>query len=777
MIRRKVTLLLPLFRPAHLVVVIFCQVFFLAVTHAQAPPGQITFKDHWAAYQDEEVVNVEESLTRLIGKTRFPEDLEVILAEARKKCTGDSCTHRLTHLSAGRLVQLGEVEMAGSMYYVLFDMASTSGLTVFQGKALLGLGELAKERGEHSLAQSLTDSALMIYRNTNDSANIIYTLVEQAQQLRDDGKPDSALGVLDRALHFRANEMSHEMTTAVSSAYSTQGRLHRSAGRYEEAYESYRQALDLAMLVDHETQIAVVTNNLGNIAHTQGLYDQALQYYYQSLEIKERLGNRRSAALAHHNIGAVKYDLEDYPSAMESFGLSNAIAEELSYEFLQAYNALRIGNCHRAQTAHSEALQSHLKAKKLATPLQQKKLVLEINQAIGQDLISLERHQEAYVILQDALASSIELSLKPEQAAILINLAELYADLYDQSDGDKSAKTENVPVSLAEIEAQLQQAYAMSKEQGNVENQLLALKTMRSFYKRYDNPRAQSQALEDYAILRDSMYRSERTQAITEWETKYKTAEQDKEILSLELQSQKESSQKRLWRWLTIATLIFFGLLVYLGNQLQRQRINKQRASEREQFRSQLSRDLHDEVGSTLTGLAMQSELLNDFSSEKDKAATENLAKMSRQAMQSMRDTVWAIDSRKDNTSDLIDRMRDFTAESDNLSHQSISLRSKLKEHRKIHPKTRQNVYLVYKEAITNALKHSGGSEIKAIIKDEGAMLHLTIQDNGKPDPQQIKTSGLGLQSMRQRAEECGGSFEYKMDGGFKISASFLVNP
>lgn len=180
-------------------------------------------------------------------------------------------------------------------------------------------------------------------------------------------------------------------------------------------------------------------------------------------------------------------------------------------------------------------------------------------------------------------------------------------------------------------------------------------------------------------------------------------------------------------------------------------------------IREKLSSDLHDDVGTLLAGLSMQSELLILQGVEQMNGLLEEVGNMSKEAMERLRDIVWAVDSRKDKYQNLIFKMRDFAAvilsrdqftthfDSEGIDEQSI-----------IEPSHREQLYFIFKEALLNIAKHSNGDEVWISLRRE-ADLTLSIKDNGTKRDQQ-KTDGLGLSNIRMRADKIGA--ELVIDAG-----------
>jgi signal transduction histidine kinase len=89
-----------------------------------------------------------------------------------------------------------------------------------------------------------------------------------------------------------------------------------------------------------------------------------------------------------------------------------------------------------------------------------------------------------------------------------------------------------------------------------------------------------------------------------------------------------------------------------------------------------------------------------------------------------------------------------------------------------ISPDVRQNIYLIFKEALNNALKHSSGDTIKVTFSQIGKNYVLSIHDNGKSQSTTYN-SGLGMSNMQMRADLIGAKLEINKDQGFEVKVTF----
>jgi signal transduction histidine kinase len=198
------------------------------------------------------------------------------------------------------------------------------------------------------------------------------------------------------------------------------------------------------------------------------------------------------------------------------------------------------------------------------------------------------------------------------------------------------------------------------------------------------------------------------------------------------------------------------------------QRGRLRRVQHDNELRTKLAADLHDEVGSLLTRINFQAQLLRDHhhypaaSDSDNSVGFERLLTNSAAAVQTMRDVVWSIDARADSAGALLDRMRDYLDQLGGFVGPALTLHTAgLPDELALAPALRQQLYFIFKEAITNAVRHAASAnEIQVSLVRVGGVLELEILDDG---PYQVpagtapRPSGLGLRNMAQRAKAIGG--------------------
>lgn len=180
-------------------------------------------------------------------------------------------------------------------------------------------------------------------------------------------------------------------------------------------------------------------------------------------------------------------------------------------------------------------------------------------------------------------------------------------------------------------------------------------------------------------------------------------------------------------------------------------------------MRDRIAADLHDEVGSSLSNIAMFGELMRDQLADqppKVRRMVERITSNSAKALESMNDIVWNVNTRYEGTEHLVARMRSFAVQA--AEAKGFTLRFEADDalrHVKLDMMHRKHLYLIFKEAVNNAAKYSGCTELKVSIAAQGAGIGLVIADNGRgfaAGEQDARGGGQGLAGMRERAVEIG---------------------
>lgn len=180
--------------------------------------------------------------------------------------------------------------------------------------------------------------------------------------------------------------------------------------------------------------------------------------------------------------------------------------------------------------------------------------------------------------------------------------------------------------------------------------------------------------------------------------------------------------------------------------------------------RSKISQDLHDEIGSTLSGIAMYSYLTKEQVRKQQKTEVEKSLNIIQQSASDMvnrlNDIVWVINPQQDSLQKLMQKLEDYAIEMATARNMKIQtdIQSGIAD-LTLPMESRRNIYLICKEAINNAVKYSEANRLNLSVHAFDHSVEFSLKDNGKGfEPNTVK-KGNGLENMQKRADEIGANF------------------
>jgi ligand-binding sensor domain-containing protein/two-component sensor histidine kinase len=216
--------------------------------------------------------------------------------------------------------------------------------------------------------------------------------------------------------------------------------------------------------------------------------------------------------------------------------------------------------------------------------------------------------------------------------------------------------------------------------------------------------------------------------------------------------------------WFLMLSCIVAALLIHSIYRIRTRSLLKM-----ERLRTRIASDLHDDIGSNLSRIAILSEMVRRKTNGDPRVLPllANMAEASREAIDSMSDIVWAVNPKKDQLRDLESRMRHLAGEmlverntnfhcSSSGKHESYAL----------NPELKRNVFLIFKECLHNVVRHSDGSKVNIRMDLQDGFLVLEIQDDGKGFDPSATFEGQGLRNMKKRTTELNGELEISSKPG-----------
>jgi len=222
-----------------------------------------------------------------------------------------------------------------------------------------------------------------------------------------------------------------------------------------------------------------------------------------------------------------------------------------------------------------------------------------------------------------------------------------------------------------------------------------------------------------------------------------------------------------------VVVLVCLRLMMQLAAQLKAQRLLQRE-------RARIARDIHDDLGAGLTQLVLLGEVARSEmpGKEESRGQITQLCENARSLMITLDEIVWAVNSRRDTLKDFATYMCKYAQ----AFLQSTSIRCRLD----VEPDlpainfdlpVRRNLFQAVKEAINNAARHSGATELFLRIHRNGSTVIVVVEDNGKGfDPVAADPERNGLTNMAQRMEEVGGIHRIVSRPGAGCRVEFRIN-
>jgi signal transduction histidine kinase/streptogramin lyase len=217
--------------------------------------------------------------------------------------------------------------------------------------------------------------------------------------------------------------------------------------------------------------------------------------------------------------------------------------------------------------------------------------------------------------------------------------------------------------------------------------------------------------------------------------------------------------------FIAVASLVLLGLIVGTVHLVSTTKLKRQMRQQAaiEKDRARIARDLHDQVGASMTQISLLAEMVE---ADKDDAVeveahAQQMIQSARQTTHVLDEIVWAVNPANDTLNGLINYI--CKNAQDYLHVAGFKYRFDVPAElpaTPLSPEVRHNVFLAAKEAVTNVVRHSKGTSAWVRLRLEPDSFTLEIADDGRGVPDSAKdTTRNGLRNMQKRMEDVGGNF------------------
>jgi signal transduction histidine kinase len=274
----------------------------------------------------------------------------------------------------------------------------------------------------------------------------------------------------------------------------------------------------------------------------------------------------------------------------------------------------------------------------------------------------------------------------------------------------------------------------------------------------------------EYKVLKDSVFASTEKLKMNEIEEKYNGAKKQNEILEKTIALEKSSNNMKLLGGGFGLFSLLAGLGFYSYRKRERAKSLESELETQRLERQRIASEMHDELGGNLTSLMYLAHNLKDKATKN--AQVDKIIQTSGNISESINEIVWALNQEQNQLSDWVFYVRGKTAEL--FENAGVNYKFNILEpvpDRTLSNIEKRNLYLVVKEAINNALKHSKASHYEVNMDFESS-ISIEIKDNGIGfiENGSPKTGGgNGLKNMSRRIEEIGGTIAWSNGEGTSV--------
>jgi two-component system, NarL family, sensor histidine kinase UhpB len=569
---------------------------------------------------------------------------------------------------------------------------------------------------QDSLAFAKADTAFYMANKNNDSAMV---LAKEAVAEAGQSKNKRTMGNAMNALGWTM--------------------MHR--GNLDSAIHYLNEAWQLFSAAGTDDDLARVCINIAEVYTKQSNISTAIKYLMQADSICVRTNNKPFLTNVWRQVAIVYREAKDYKKSADYFKRAMNGFMELQDYVRYVSTGTSVSILYR----NLELPDSSLAVLNRCLALAKEKGMVPYQVAM------LEEHKaESYFQLkkyQDALAH-------------YTNAYNIFEDINNKADLAFEAfaigKTLVKLNRFADAEKYLHRSYSLSDTLKITNYQFDAAMELAALYRKTGNWQKGYEYLEKSNALKDSLDLADQISQTNELKEKFETQKKENEITLLKTQNQLSEAENRRTRLLQYIFILLFLASLAIGWLLLNRAKMKRKLNE-QVLRNQIAGDLHDDIGSALSIIDINSRIA--IAKKEDQAVMyEQLQKIqqySSKTMDSMSDIVWSVNPRNDNLESVLVRVREFAA--DVCEPMNIQLDFHIDEGTDrilLDAAKRKNIFLLCKEAINNAVKYSGCRRLTVAAekkRKEGVL--ITITDDGNGFDEQTVKKGNGLNNMQTRAD------------------------
>lgn len=534
----------------------------------------------------------------------------------------------------------------------------------------------------------------------------------------------------------------------------------------DQAIAMYQQSLQLAKKTHDLKAIASNLNNLGLIYWKKGELTEALTYLNRAYSMFGELEDEYNMASAANNLGLIYEEMELYRKSLSWCRKGLVHAKRSGDEAFQYDIYSNMGNAYQSLGLQdSSGFYSRKAIEGYRKTGNKYGLAMSLCN-LGISLKNDHAATESIPLFIESMEIAKEIGNDHSYVSSGINLSQSYNSL-QQYDKERDIMLMIYPVALRlnSNELAYKVCYALGKNSVHFGDNEGA----RSYFEQFEKYHA-------------AYFKGIVTKNLAEAEKKFQVrTERQQSALKLKEQEQARFVDNLIWTAILVVVFLA-GILIFFvirKRNLQQELINQRSVFEATiEERKRISYDLHDHVGSQLSYVVNNLELIQHSDSENERV--KRTFNMSQAAMNSLRDTVWALHSEELTMGALAERMENLARKMlENTTEIALKFSSSVPADMVIPQHYTMHIMRVFQESIHNVYKHAQANVLTVKVAETATEISISVADNGigiGDDPE--KPFHYGLQSMKDRAAKINGTLTIssKPDGGTEVVLIWLKN-
>ena len=559
-------------------------------------------------------------------------------------------------------------------------------------------------------------------------------------------------------------------TKGRAEAYRGLGRASRKMGKRDQAIEYFFESLNLYKHLGDKRKQGISYNDIGLVYELQGNTNEAVEHFFLSINLCKEIGYNQGIAIAYMNLGSLYRDSGNFDKAIDYFSRSIELHKIGNKKTREANGYANLGRLFTEKKEYNKALEYYFKSLKINKEYKVKRYkVAATYSRIANVYLNMKDYKVALDYCFKSLKIYEDISMNSRKPSALYRIGKVY-------------RFQN---QLKLARDYTNQGIIVARQHGLLEDIRYGYKQLGLIEKKDGNYKKALKANALYIEMTDSLHDNEEIKMIAILNEQYKfrkTRDSLQLVMDQELLSNKKKIQQGKTRsiiiYIMVGSIFMIGIGCFMIIQKSIQRKKYQL------LRNRISRDLHDEIGSTLSSIAMygtvaEKELISK--PEKAKNLIQRINSYAIMSIESMNDIVWSIKSENETLEGLVKRIRFYLSEIEQTGNWQTSIKyNKSILNCILDAVNMRNLFLIVKESINNSIKHSNGNSIDvrffAEATNEKAMV-VEVEDNGFGfDIETLDlVSSNGIVNMQKRAEDLNGTLEFitLKNKGFKIKLIF----